>query len=72
VVSSLWEIDRHGSDAIDQPVFLRDTPGPAPPGEFGCRDQSNVARPSSSYDYNVLLVYYLVEHRGQVLAKTGI
>ena len=42
------------------------------PGELGCRNQGDVARASSSYDYSVLLIYHLVEHRGQVLAEAGI
>jgi hypothetical protein len=42
------------------------------PDELGCRNQSDVARPSSSYDYRVLLIYHLVEHGGQVRAKSAI
>ncbi len=42
------------------------------PGELGCRNQSDIAGPSSSYDYSVLLIDHLVEDGGQVLAEAGI
>jgi hypothetical protein len=41
-------------------------------GELGCRNQGDVARPSSSYDYSVLLINHLIEHGGQVLTETAV
>src|SRR5215831_1685757 len=42
------------------------------PGELGCWNKGDVTLPSSSNDYSILLVYHLVEHGGQVLAKAAI
>ena len=41
-------------------------------GEFGGRNQGDVARTFSPDDNGFLLVYYLVEHGGEVLAETGV
>jgi len=40
--------------------------------QLGCRNQSDVARPSSPNDYGFLLIDHPVEHSSQVLAKTRI
>jgi len=42
------------------------------PGEFGRRNQGDIARPSSSNDYSVLLIYHLIKHSCQVLPEAAI
>ena len=45
--------------------------GPHKPGEFGRRNQGDIARPSSSNNNRLLPVYHLVKHGGEVLAETS-
>ena len=42
------------------------------PGEFGCWNQGDVTRTSSSDNDSFLLVYHLGEHASEIRAETGI
>jgi len=42
------------------------------PSEFGGRNQRYIARSPSSNNDGLLLVHYLVEYRGEVLAEAGV
>ena len=42
------------------------------PGELGCWNEGDISRPSPSNDDNILVINYLLEHGGQVLAETGV
>lgn len=42
------------------------------PGELGRWNKGDVARTSSSNNNSFLLIDYLIEHGGEVLAETGV
>src|SRR3954469_21543528 len=42
------------------------------PGELARRNQGDVARASSTNNNSFLLIYYLIEHGGEVLPETGV